>query len=354
MSALAVEQESECQVRPGLLLLSLLLLTALLGGCGFGIPVKDPTQVRQQVEQSMKIRIGESSRADVRTLLGEPWLESDFWHFELYRAESEQKELSFFVFFTPPVPIGVFTWKIGGFVLVSYDSAGHVAKVSAGNASRSMGDQDALMLRAGELNLVIEPLGDGSPQLIADPARFAGFLALRRASPVCTLILACSRPASPERWPDESCPDRVAVDDGEPLDPKPLYAVCDPASHCPPTAVPGHMFARVPLWVPFTLPPGQHRLKMSSSVFKGNMEAAFECAAGEVRYATVSGQVNWHWWGPRSSTLDATVSWSADSPADWSSRSVLLYRHDRWLAAPVPADRAVIDGQESRNDGQTP
>jgi len=130
MSALAVEQESECQVRPGLLLLSLLLLTALLGGCGFGIPVKDPTQVRQQVEQSMKIRIGESSRADVRTLLGEPWLESDFWHFELYRAESEQKELSFFVFFTPPVPIGVFTWKIGGFVLVS----GHPVVIILGKA----------------------------------------------------------------------------------------------------------------------------------------------------------------------------------------------------------------------------
>lgn len=296
--------------------------------------------MKQQAEQSLKIRIGESSRADVRALLGEPWLQSDFWHFDLFRAESEQKELSFFVFFTPPVPMGVFTWKVGGYVLVSYDSAGHVAKVSADNASRGMGDQDALMLRAGELNIVIEPLGDGSPQLIVDPAHLANFLALRRASPVCTLILACSRPASSQRWPDENCPDRVAIDDGEPFDPKPLYAVCDPASNCPPTAVPGNMFARVPLLVPFTLPPGQHRLQMSSSVFKGRMEAAFECAAGEVRYATVNGQVNWHWWGPRSSTLDTTATWSGDPPTDWSSRSVLLYRRDRWMAEPEPADRS--------------
>jgi hypothetical protein len=88
--------------------------------------------------------------------------------------------------------------------------------------------------------------------------------------------------------------------------------------------------------LPVTLSPGHHNLVVTDSRYKGREEVAFDCAAGDVRYASISGNITRHWWGTFSSTLCATVTLADALPMDWSSYSILLYRRDRWLVEPDP------------------
>jgi hypothetical protein len=75
---------------------------------------------------------------------------------------------------------------------------------------------------------------------------------------------------------------------------------------------------------------------MSSATFKGRHETSFDCSAGEVRYGIIHGHVNWHWWGPRSSTLNTTVTFVEELPSEWASYSILLYSRNGWLVEAEP------------------
>ena len=308
----------------------------LLAACGAGIRLQEPTLVTQQAARLVEIRIGETTRTDARLALGEPWLQSEFWRVDVFRAEDEERELTFII---PPVPMGVFHWTVGGYGLITYDGAGRITAVASGQAFKGFNKQGAMMLRADELNLSVEPIDNRGPQLTADASRLPEYLERSRESPMCTVILACERPAAREKFPDEGCPDRVVIDEGEALDPRPLLATCEAGSRCPPNAVRWveGVHVRVPLLVPVRLAPGGHRLVMASSVFKGRSEATFECSAGEVQYGFVRGQVSWHWWGARTSTLVADVIMAATPPANWETYSVLLFRGDRWVVEPDPS-----------------
>ena len=311
-----------------------------VAGCAFGIPLKEPDIVTRQAERSSTLRVGESTVANVREALGEPLLQSRYWGVDVYETEDLQKELAFFVFFTPPVPMGVFSEKIGGYVLVTYDNKGLVSKVVSGTAaSDGINGQDGLVLGAGDLHFVIEEFGTHGPQLIVQSTRLQDYLTLQRDSSECILVLACERPRSPERWPNEACPDRVVIDAGVPLEPQPLFSACEQAT-CPDTAVQGGGgYRHIPLLYPVALSSGQHQLELSSSIFKGRDVSTFSCVPGQVLYGGIHGNVDWHWWGPGSSTLNASVSMSAYPPPDWKSYSGLLYRLDHWLVAPDPEER---------------
>lgn len=305
----------------------------LSGGCGFGIPLKRPTLVTEQARRTVTLHVGDA-REDVRAVLGQPWLQSAFWRFDAYRAVAEQKELGFIVLFTPPIPIGVMRSEVGGFVLVAYDDAGRVTALGAGQAGRGAGVFDSVMLRAGDLYLGIEPQYLHGPQLFADGARIDAYLERRRRAPACTLILACQKSTVAEKWPDEGCPNRVAVDGRIVADPSPYVGDCAAGTTCPAAAVRRGLYARLPVLVPVTLAPGEHHIEMSSSVFKGSSRASFACAAGDVRYGVLRGRVTWNWWGPRTSTLDATVTLTDRAPQDPQSFALLLYRGDGPLAEP--------------------
>ena len=286
-----------------------------LPACGFGVPAKSPTLVTQQAKRTVSVRIGESSRADVQAALGEPWLRSIFWRFDVFRAEDEQTEVDF---------------------LVAYDPAGRVAQVASGSASRGSLVREDLMLRTDDLTLAIEPIDERGLQLFADPARLPGYLERRRGSPTCTLVLACDFTSARESWPDAGCPDRVVIDDDEPLDPRPVFGRCDAGRSCPPNAVRDGFYVRVPLLYAVALSPGRHRLVLTSSIFKGGGESALDCVGGEVRYGVIRGLLDRHWWGPQASTLNATVIFSEGPPANLASYGVALYRRDRWLVESEP------------------
>jgi len=308
-----------------------------LAGCGFGVPIKDPTAVTEQTQRTETIEPGQSTRDSVRAGFGEPWLQSRYWGVDVYQALDTSTELGGLVITIWPVPLGVFTYQVEGYVMVAYDPADRVVAVATGNVSNWHGEKHALMLRARDLNLGIESIYERGPQLMADASRLPEYVALRREAMTCTVILACEETAY-ERWAYEGCPDRVVIDDAEPMNPTPFFGACDPAASCPPHVLPTGQFVWVPLVYPVTLPPGPHRLTLSSSTFKGESATSFECAAGEVRYGIIHGQVSWHWWGPRSSTLNTSVTFEEALPAKWGSYSILLYR-DRWYADPEPGQR---------------
>jgi len=309
-----------------------LLALAVLEGCAFGIPLKKSTVVPQQAERSATIRLGEAMRAEVRAALGDPWLESDLWRAEVYRSDDKRTELGFAVAIVIPVPVGVFSEKRHGYVLVTYDAAGRVSEVSPGVASDGMLASNTgkwLAIRAGEISFVVDPVGNKTRStLLADASRLAGYLEERRRADGCTLVAACAG--------DEGCPDELAVDGGEPFDPSPVTALCAPGAPCPKGAQPtetlieGKRFVLVPVLHAIDVAPGRHHLRVTSSRIRGGAETSFECAQGEALFGAIrSHAVGASWFSK--GTLEATVTFSATPPAAWESYSIELVRNGRWL-----------------------
>jgi hypothetical protein len=91
----------------------------------------------------------------------------------------------------------------------------------------------------------------------------------------------------------------------------------------------------VPLLHAITVSPGQHRLRITSSVLDGRGDASFECAAGQVLYGLVCSRVEGaSWWSK--GTLQATATLSTVAPDAWDAHSIVLYRNSRWLVEPEP------------------
>jgi hypothetical protein len=312
-----------------------LSLVAVVSGCTFGVPVQHPEQVEQQAQRSAAIRPGESTRTNVIEALGMPWLHSDYWHVDVYRARDVAREVGGLVVLIYPVPLGVFKSEVEAYVMVVYDDAGVVTSVVSGSTAHSLGDQPSLMLRTAGLTLGLERFGKRGLHFMADGQHLVDYLHRRQVTGACTLVLACQEDAH-EKWAYETCPDRVAVDDGPVLDPQPLTAACAAGQPCPAGESIGAPYMRVPLMLPLSMPPGRHRLSMSSSTFKGSHAEPFECSAGQVRYGVIRGHIKWHWWGPRKSTLDNTVTFEDSMPSDWNSHSMLLRRGDQWIAEQEP------------------
>lgn len=318
---------------------ALWILLIQLASCGgAGISLKEPVAVKQQARRSAEFRLGESTRDDVLTALGEPWLMSSFWGFDLFRAGDSSKEIGVFFITILPLPVGVSTSQVEGYVLVAYDNTDRIAQIATGNVTRNMfPDGFRMLLRARDLSFGIDMYHQRGRTLMADANRLQDYLALRRRSGTCTVILACDEDAY-QKWEYETCPDRVAIDDAEPFDPRPFFGYCEPGKSCPPKTL--HATNSLPGWMPtvhpVTLQPGPHRLAMSSATFKGRHETSFECSAGEVRYGIIRGHVRWHWWGPRSSTLNPTVTFVEELPSEWASYSILLYSRNGWIVEAEP------------------
>jgi hypothetical protein len=212
-------------IRPGLL-----LLLPLLSGCwGFEVPVQEPAGTVAAGDSARALAVGETSRAEALAALGQPWLTSRRWRFDLWRATDRESGAGLLFFLYLPVFGGVTSADWAAYALAYWDAQDQLAALDQALVSergeRAHGSDHWLLLRAGSVVLATDSFRRGRLVLWADGGQLAGHLAERAAAGACTLVLACAA--------DRGCPDRVSVDDLAPVDPQPVTVLCREPGDCP-------------------------------------------------------------------------------------------------------------------------
>lgn len=303
--------------------LGLAVLIALTGtGCG-NLLVRESEVESTLPTKVVPIVIGESDRAEVRRLLGEPWLHSDFWRFDLFRMTDRATAVAVMI-----VPTWVGSYTVNGYVLVSYDERGTVSGrnegvVAGDNISgqpfvASSGPSSAL-ISAGDVTFVVDAV-ELTPSVYVSTRRRDEFLEQsRRSDSQCLLVLGCV---------SSFCDMRIAVDGVLPGALPGAYTG-HPASERAGTAF-WHQ-----LWlVPISLAPGAHRIVVVPPKY-ATLEASTElhCAAGEVLFAAIDvGRADRMRW---KIPLEGEIKVSKGMPESLQDRPLVIWRDGTWL---VPAE----------------
>jgi hypothetical protein len=293
---------------------ALVALTALtgLGGCiPVALPERVPNDVDAYTRQSASIHSGETTRAEVHMMLGDPWRSSRYWQTDVHLFLAVQRTYTIWtglaVFFPEATDVG---WD--GYVLVAYDDDDRVTAVDSGARATT---RAYMMLRASDITFAKIPRKHAYELvLLASGPRLSDYLRLRPQAGNCKLIVACE--------PGAACPDRVAIDNTLAFDPSFVSLACDSGSACPHGARPraAEDFALVPVLQPLILSAGEHRVVVGSSSMKGDTEGMVNCPAGETRYARIQGDVS-----PERG-LQATIVVVDNMPDGWSDYSIVIWR----------------------------
>lgn len=226
-----------------------------LGGCVVSIPSRESQIEATLPTKTMQIVAGQTDRADVQQLLGEPWLASRYWGFELYRASDKNSQIHWAL-----LPVGYGTEDVDGFVLVAYDAAAKVIEYAQG-ITREHGiffESDDIPvyagLKVGDVRFQDIP-GRGEAYVSVAVAFRERYLRDVSAYAHCRIMLGCLR---------AYCPARIVIDGGEPMELPTGVAVVAVAS----------------------LVPGRHRVEATPGRGAHFSAEATEltCAAGEVHY----------------------------------------------------------------------
>ena len=271
------------------------------------------------------IVIGESDQAAVRGLLGEPWLHSDSWRFDLFRITGRTTVVSVAV-----LPVWVGSNSVNGYVLVSYDEHGKVSDRSTGvvegdNVSgrstlASMGPGSA-MINAGDVTFSVDAL-EQTPSVSVSTRRRDEFLEQsRRSDRQCLLVLGCA---------GSYCETGIAIDDGPPR------ALPGAYTGYPASDGEGTEFWRQPWLAPIALAPGAHRVAVVPPK-DATLEAATElrCAAGEVLFAAIDVRRvdRMRWKMP----LEGEIRISREMPESLQDQPFVIWRDGVWLVPAEPA-----------------
>lgn len=264
---------------------SVLLGALLLAGCG-EIPLRDSEQALQadlqpQLEQAVaSIELGRSGRVAVRSALGQPWLFSETLGVDAFRYDAKTYAPSLLVIAVPyPVPLPMPKWESGsGFVLVAYDEEGIVEGLAYGLDEVKSGEPYGTLpapritdiVRTGGVavaNLSNTPGMKGLPVVTVDPERRKRLTAAT-GDRSCRVLTGCF----------ECDPLLLFVPVGLLLDGRAL-----------PTGLQHG--------VPMQLAPGSHEFVLPARGADEEARATFDCAAGQVLYATFlpdTTQRPWH------------------------------------------------------------
>jgi hypothetical protein len=280
-------------------------------------------------EQTASIVPGQTDRAAVRQLLGEPWLTSESWRFDLFRM-TDKDVLSTFIFAPVPVPMGVFSDDVRGYVLIFYDESRHVSVYDKGithgeNLSwrTPMEGDDSILLMAGEDRFAVET-GHHTASVFISTARRDEYLDTQRSSDQCMVIVGCQQ---------EQCSNALVVDGGaaRPL-PGTLLRIRRPSA--------GGIDISTQSWLaPLVLEPGHHRLDIPTNKFTTlEASAEFSCGSGDVVYAAIgiespdTSQAWRHW----KTQVRGSIHVSAQMPEAFREQPMLIWRAGEWLVPQEP------------------
>lgn len=249
-------------------------------------------------DRSSGIRPGQTDRAAVRGLLGEPLLSSDPLHFDLFREGTTQSMVP--VMLTPwPVPVGRMKDELLRYTLVSYDGTGRVDARASGVLRKPSefrrtapidGEHPALHLRVGELMFFVDPEGERSENLLIAPDGRDALLRTTHNPSTCTVVMGCG---------NRGCSDKLAVDGGPdrrlPLRIVQLYWLkkSEREAWMAGMALSGsEPLPWLETLVAMQLSPGEHALKFSARHLGGEHEIKLACRPGETVYLVVSARNN--------------------------------------------------------------
>jgi len=305
--------------------LGLAVLSALTGSACGNMRVRDSEVESTLPTKVVPIVIGESDRAAVRRLLGEPWLHSDFWRFDLFRMTDRATAVAVMIV----LPLWVGSDTVNGYVLVSYDERGTVSDRSTGvvegdsisgrSLVASAGSSSAL-ISAGDVTFTVDAL-EQTPSVYVSTRRRDEFLEQsRRSDSQCLLVLGCV---------SSLCTTGIAVDGGPPRALPAAYRG-NPASDGAGTE------SWRQLWLaPIALAPGAHRIVLVPPK-DATLEAATElrCAAGEVLFAAIdvrrTDRLRWKM------PLEGEIRISRGMPESLQDQPFVIWRDGVWLVPSEP------------------
>jgi hypothetical protein len=252
------------------------LLAALaLAGCAeFNTTLQEPELLQAHDAQRAAIQAGKTTRAEVRELLGEPWLQSESWGFELYTLSDQRRDVWWMMAPLLPVPVGAFKREVNAHTLIAWHEDGIVAASSSGTVVNGAVDEDSMLIRSEHLTLVVG--FDDYPPLV--------------------------------RWPAFS--------------PWHESGNCRYNPDC----------CRSTLVYPFDLAPGNHRLQLRTGypLCKGAADIEFSCAPGQVLFARLCAEEQRQ---RRDCNMTLTAEFVDELPPEWAGRSIVLWSNGNWIAA---------------------
>lgn len=288
----------------------------LLGACGT-TPVRQSKVEAVYPAKAAQIVVGQTSRDNVRQLLGPPWLTGANAAFDVFRSSDVNSELGIIF-----VPVMYASDEVTGYLLATYDPSGTVAGYSVGIAhsgSMALGTaEQAVAIRAGSVQFVAS--ADGATEMLSmgPPLLRVGEYLRDHPATGCRVVVTTA-----------GVPVDVTVDDGR--------HVVLPAFSDKLAFLAGGAFKRdlLPAAAIFDVSPGNHRLRVESFELRVGFEQAqqFGCSSGEVLYATVyleSRPATTSWGGLRVK-LPVEVTVAMVMPEGVGDHGVVVWADGKWL-----------------------
>ena len=330
--------------RPAILIFVGSIVPFVAGCVPFTWTTHEPALIEAHETQLVAIQPGQTTRAEVLELLGQPWLSNAYWRFDVYRETDYERVKGVVTLVLIPIYSAGNRSDWESYALITWDDDDVVSALATATVVRDdlTSGRGQLILRAREINLASNKphfLSGIDLVLWVQHDRLQRYLEERTESGACTVLLACDR--------GKLCPTQVIVDDSPPFDPAFLKLFCSAEDHCA-GAEPDPQASkdadrpvfRKPLLHPVELAPGEHRIGLgdqfrdrAEEVPQGTAEVTFNCPPGQVLFARVHaeavGQSFWH--GLR---LQLSTEIVDTMPPDWRDYGVVLWRADRWFISP--------------------
>jgi hypothetical protein len=297
------------------------LVTALvlwLGGCAVSVPVKETAVEEELPDKASGIVVGQSDRTAVRAQLGEPWLTSDYWRFDLFRVAGRNVSAPVMFVFWWPVPLGVAVDTMIGYVLVAYDADGRVAAEQHGFAhdpsifSEGAGFASGTQIESADLQFKTADDQVDHAFLSVGPERRDSFLRAYPSRDGCRLLLGCAG------W---NCSARVAIDGQPAVELQGSTVKLDIRELTPVRSGAGH-----------------HRVQITPAGIGSKFEAAteFSCTAGETLYGLIELEVEKIKFLGKE--FSAAINVSTEIPEAFRDRGLLVWGEGQWLVPQEPGD----------------
>jgi hypothetical protein len=327
------------------------LLTAGLAGCAAEVPLGEPDLNDADIQaRAGQLEARLTTRERAHELLGSPWLASERYGVEVYRAQDTQHKM-LLVFAPYPVPVPMPGNKFEAYTLVSYAPDGRVAGVEAALGQSGLSSPGPLYVRAHADG--VEFIRDRETTLAIPLTRFLEHRVTDVAS-ACTVLVSCA--------PGQLCWNRVQVDRGStrtlPITRQmpPIGSVGEPKADAEAaTTAAAESCGDVPMlpgigrfiatddlthrrWVPLELPAGRHTLAFTSRWNTAEARGELDCQPGQLVYATLSGKVlamltlaQQLQHGLKLYDAVAEVAFSSEPPDGPAVDRVVIHYEDEWL-----------------------